>query len=307
MRILAKEQYQHRQLQSKTSGELYSLSQVISEALKSKQLFFHHDIVSPSKKSSSPHRHSVIEEVVYVISGKATIVCDDQRQIISEGTFILFDPKELKTHYLMNETNENVETLTFSISSEQDKVIYENTPSWKPPTIETPRLILRAIELDDAENIFAYARNPNVSRYTLWEPHQTIQDSLNYINEYILGLYSQGVPEPFGIAMKEKPKKIIGTVGCFWTSRQAKAMELAYAISEDQWGKGLVAEAADAVMDFCKKEYSLKRIQARCKIENKASSRVMEKIGMSFEGTLLSAIFHRNRYWDMHYYAKIFD
>ena len=82
-------------------------------------------------------------------------------------------------------------------------------------------------------------------------------------------------------------------------------MELAYAIGEDQWGRGLVAEASEAVMNFCFKEFSLKRIQARCKIDNVASRRVMEKIGMTFEGTLKSAVFDRQRHWDMHYFGKI--
>lgn len=178
---------------------------------------------------------------------------------------------------------------------------------WRPPTLETQRLILRPIELSDAEAIFQYAKNPNVSRFTLWEPHQTIQDSLNYIKEYVFNYYAQGVPEPFGISLKENPQKLIGTVGCFWSSRHDKSMELAYAISEDYWGQGLVAEAAQTVIDYCFKEFSLKRIQARCKIENKASARVMEKIGMSYEGTLKSEIYHRNRHWDMAYYAKVIE
>jgi len=175
------------------------------------------------------------------------------------------------------------------------------------PTLTTSRLILRPLKLDDAEAIFYYAKNPNVSRYTLWEPHISIEDSLNYIKNYILDHYSKGVPEPLGITLKENLQKIVGTVGCFWTSKQAKAMELAYAISEEYWGKGLVAEASQVVMDYCFKEFGLKRIQARCKSENKPSTRVMEKIGMTYEGTLKSSIFHRDRFWDMVYYAKVVE
>lgn len=178
--------------------------------------------------------------------------------------------------------------------------------TWQPPTLETARLVLRPIALTDSNSIFEYAKNSNVSKFTLWEPHLTLEDSLDYIKNYILPYYAEGVPEPFGITLKEQPEKVIGTVGCFWTSKQSKAMELAYALSEQHWGKGLVAEAAQTVSDYCFKEFSLKRIQARCKTENIASARVMQKIGMSFEGTLKSSIFHRDKFWDMHYYAKIF-
>lgn len=187
------------------------------------------------------------------------------------------------------------------------KILDDPNLNWTPPTLTTDRLILRSIEIADAESIFAYAKNPNVCQYTLWETHQSIQDSLNYIKGYIFDYYSKGVPEPLGIALKENPQTIIGTVGCFWTSKQAKAMELAYAIGEDHWGKGLVAEASQAMMDYCFKEFSLKRVQALCKAENKASARVMEKIGMTYEGTLKSAIFHRNRFWDMKYFAKVVE
>lgn len=187
------------------------------------------------------------------------------------------------------------------------KILLESKRNWKPPTLETSRLILRPIRLADAESIFAYAKNPNVCKYTLWEAHQSIKDTLSYVKNYIFDYYSNGVPEPLGITFKENPQTVIGTVGCFWTSNQAKAMELAYALGEEHWGKGLVAEAAHSVMDYCFKEFSLKRIQARCKDENKASRRVMEKIDMTYEGTLKSAIFHRNKFWDMIYYAKVIE
>ena len=185
------------------------------------------------------------------------------------------------------------------------KILDEPLRNWCPPTIETSRLTLRPIVLTDADAIFQYAKNPNVSKYTLWEPHQSVSDSADYIKDYVFDYYAQGVPEPFGIALKADPSKLIGTVGCFWVSKKAKCMELAYAISEEHWGQGLVAEASLAVMDCCFKEFKLKRIQARCKSENKSSARVMEKIGMTYEGTLKSAVFHREKHWDMHYYAKI--
>jgi [ribosomal protein S5]-alanine N-acetyltransferase len=181
----------------------------------------------------------------------------------------------------------------------------EDSSEWKPPTIETDRLILRAIDLNDAENIYEYAKNPNVSKYTLWEPHATVADSLSYIKDYVLDYYSQGVPEPFGVAYKSDPSKLVGTVGCFWTSKTAKAMELAYAIGEDDWGKGLMPEACTAVMEYCFKAFDLRRIQACCKAENTRSAKVMQKIGMSYEGTLKSVLYHRDRYWDMCYFAKV--
>lgn len=307
MKIINKNELEHKQLKSPKNGELYSFSHVVSDFFDSRQVFLTHDIIAPQKRASSAHRHSYIEEIIFVSKGQLSVMWGEQKRTAQEGSFIFFDPKETELHCLLNETNDEVETITFSLKRQDDAVIYDNSKTWQPPILETPRLILRSIGLADAESIFAYAKNPNVCKYTLWETHQSVQDSLSYIKDYIFDYYSKGVPEPFGITLKENPQTVIGTVGCFWTSKQAKAMELAYAISEEHWGKGLVAEASQAVMDYCFKEFSLKRIQARCKVENKASSRVMEKIGMTHEGTLKSAIFHRNKFWDMAYYAKVIE
>lgn len=87
----------------------------------------------------------------------------------------------------------------------------------------------------------------------------------------------------------------------------AGVYQSADAIAEEYWGRRLVAEASQVVIDYCFREFSLNRIQARCKVENKASMRVMEKIGMTYEGTLRSAIFHRDKLWDIHIYAKVIE
>lgn len=179
--------------------------------------------------------------------------------------------------------------------------------SWLPPRLETERLILRPLTLEDAPHIFEYARNPNVSRYTLWEPHQSVKDSEGYVLDYALPHYRKETPEPWGITLKSDPDKIIGTVGLFWASKPSKSMELAYAIGEPYWGKGIVVEASRACINFVFRDLDVIRIQARCKSENLASARVMEKLGMKFEGTLRSAILHRNRHWDMHYYGVLQD
>lgn len=82
-------------------------------------------------------------------------------------------------------------------------------------------------------------------------------------------------------------------------------MELAYAIGEPYWGKGIVAEASRACIDYAFREFDVTRVQAHCKTENELSARVMQKVGMTFEGTFRSAIFHRNRHWDLHSYSVL--
>ncbi len=182
------------------------------------------------------------------------------------------------------------------------KILTSEKP-WTPNPLETPRLFLRALTLEDAPAVFDYAKNPNVSRFTQWEPHLSIQDTYAFFADYVFPRYRSQNPEPFGIALKTDPGKIVGTVGCFWASRESRCLELAYAISEPLWGKGLVPEAAAATIEQAFRETNATRIQARCVVENTASARVMEKVGMTREGTLRSALWYRGRFWDMHLYA----
>ena len=181
-----------------------------------------------------------------------------------------------------------------------------NTSSqWLPNVLETARLRLRPISLSDAPAIFEYAKIPKVSQYTLWEPHNTIADTEAFIKDYVFLRYRNQEPEALGIARKENEKLIIGTVGCFWVNRSSNSMELAYALAEPHWGKGIAAEASKAVINYVFSDFPAIRIQARCKAENTASRRVMEKIGMQFEGTQRSSLHHRSRYWDMHYFSVL--
>lgn len=180
--------------------------------------------------------------------------------------------------------------------------------AWFPPTLQTDRLVLRALTEFDAPKIFAYASNPNVSQFTLWEPHRSVQDSVSFVRDYVLPSYKKHQPEPFGITLKSSPNLVIGTVGCFSVAGRGSehTMELAYALSDLYWGQGLVVEASMSVLSWVFSEYSqIERIQARCKLENQASARVMQKLGMKHEGKLRNAIYHRGRHWDMLYYSVL--
>lgn len=178
---------------------------------------------------------------------------------------------------------------------------------WLPHPLKTERLILRSITEQDANSIFEYSSNPNVAKYTLWDAHRSISDTLAFIHEYVFAHYKEEEPEPWGITFKENPEKVIGTVGCFWISKPHQTMELGYALSELHWGKGIVVEAAQAVIPYIFKNYQTVRIQAPCVKENRGSRRVIEKLGMQFEGELRSARFCKGKFWDIHLCALLKD
>lgn len=184
---------------------------------------------------------------------------------------------------------------------------------WTPPTLETPRLWLRPLDEGDADDVFTYASNPHVTRYTLWDAHRTRHDSLAFVNGYASSRYAEGVPEPMGLVLKsrsggsnsERPTPVIGAIGCHWANRPNRCMELGFALGEPYWGRGLTAEAGQALVGYVFAEFGIERLQAHCVVENAASARVLEKVGLRSEGTARSALFHRGRFWDVRHYAVL--
>lgn len=133
--MVSKDQFNHTQLTSQKTGELYSLSAVVSQLLGSRQLFIHHDIIAPGRKSSGSHRHTLIDEVVYVVKGAATVVEGKSEAVASEGSLVLFDPKDRETHFIINQTDRDIETITFSIASDFDSAVFDRSSE---PEISRP-------------------------------------------------------------------------------------------------------------------------------------------------------------------------
>ncbi|AIL12704.1 hypothetical protein IM40_02885 [Candidatus Paracaedimonas acanthamoebae] len=168
--------------------------------------------------------------------------------------------------------------------------------------LETPRLYLRSLMLEDVEDVYAYAKDPQVSKYVTWETHKTQTETYEFIQNFAFKKYAEGELEPYGIVLKEE-NRIIGTVGCSWQKKKDNTMSMGYVLAREYWGKGLMTEAAQALLDYAFKSQKPYLIMAWCIAENKASSRVMQKLGMTFEGCLRGRIFRYGKHWDMDVYS----
>ncbi len=172
-------------------------------------------------------------------------------------------------------------------------------------SFETERLIIRKFTQADLNDVFEYCKNPNVARYVTWEPHRNLEDSQKFI-DYALSTYAKGGMDPMAMVLKDDPsKKVIGSIGLIPVSPKNRTFELAYAMGEDHWGKGLAVEASKPLINFVFKTYAVERIQCRCDILNPQSSRVMEKLGMNYEGTLKASMYLKGKPRDMHMYSIV--
>ena len=175
---------------------------------------------------------------------------------------------------------------------------------WRPPVLETSRLLLRPFVEADAGPLFVQASNPNVTRFTLWDHHKCLADTEMFVRDYAMCRYLEGVPEPYAVCLT-KTGQVIGAVGCFWAAQPHRTMELGYWIGEAFWGQGLMAEACRAVVEYAFKACEPERMQARVIVGNEPSTRVLQKIGFRFEGTLRSSLLRRGNLEDVMYFSLL--
>ncbi len=166
-----------------------------------------------------------------------------------------------------------------------------------PPVLETERLTLRPMRMRDARDIYAYASDPEVARYVLWEPHASLADTRSYIR-YIRSMYRRGLPSSWAVALRDSGR-VIGTVGLMWYSDQNRSAEVGYSFSREDWNRGYATEALRAVLASVFASLSVNRVEAQHDVRNPASGRVMEKCGMKKEGVLRQRILNKGEYVDV--------
>ena len=168
-----------------------------------------------------------------------------------------------------------------------------------PELIETTRLLLRPFELGDVDDVYAYAQDPEWSRFlrALPRPYER-KDAEQFIARQLL---LDRVAQPTWAVVVHDA--VIGGIGLRFRFEHLQA-ELGYSIARAEWGKGYCSEAAAAVIDAAFETHpDLNRVQARADRENGASQRVMEKVGMTKEGVHRLGRVERGEAFDEVWYA----
>ena len=170
--------------------------------------------------------------------------------------------------------------------------------------LETDRFILKPISLDDAEEIYQNVKDIDIARYMINLPHPYPEDgAIKYIKQ-ATELMKKGLSYELSIRLKTTGE-LVGVMAILKVDRKNKNAELGYWIAKKYWNSGFASEAGLRILEFGFEVLNLERIYAKYYPENKASSRVMEKMGMKFEGTMRHEIFKKGKYFDMSYYGII--
>ena len=152
--------------------------------------------------------------------------------------------------------------------------------------LNTERMLLRPFRLEDVDDIYSYAKDPEYGRYQRIRPY-TRRSAEEFIAKELLASWS--THPAFAIVLSSV---VVGGISLH-VEETDEIAELGYDLARVLWGKGLVAEAAKAVIDWGFMEYSLAKIYATADLRNQRSWRVMEKLDMTREGVLQSHRDHR--------------
>jgi len=148
-------------------------------------------------------------------------------------------------------------------------------------TITTERLYLSPFQEEDARDFYDYAKNPNVGPIAGWAPHKNVEDTLQIMKEIFMHPYA------WTIRLKGQ-EKMIGAIALEHDKYRssARSKEIGYSLAEEYWGRGIMTEAAKAVIKFGFEELNLEVIGICTGQINKRSQRVIEKCGFQYEGTI---------------------
>lgn len=146
--------------------------------------------------------------------------------------------------------------------------------------LETERLILRPWELSDLDDFFEYASVPGVGEMAGWPHHESKKDSLIILKRFV------EAKKTFAIVYKEN-NKVIGSLGIEMYGNEEKLSEffhyqgrsIGYVLSKDYWGRGLMPEALNAVVNYLFYDLQYDFLLSGHFDRNPRSRRVQEKCG----------------------------
>ena len=147
-------------------------------------------------------------------------------------------------------------------------------------TIETDRLILRPFRQSDLEDFFEYASVDGVGQMAGWLPHENREKSQEILDHFITE------DRTFALNLKDSGK-LVGSLGVEMYDREEdlseffpyKGRSIGYVLAKPYWGRGLMPEAVNAVIDYLFNECNLDFLLCGYYDFNKQSARVQEKVG----------------------------
>ena len=171
------------------------------------------------------------------------------------------------------------------------------------PVITTKRLTLRQPLQDDAEPWFFLRSDQQVLTYINREPAKDVQEVRDLITRVNEGI-EKGDSIAWTITLRDKPE-MIGSISFWRMQKEHYRAEIGYVLHPEFQGRGLMSEAAAAVMDFGFRVMKLHSIEAHINPANMASRFLLEKLGFIQEAYFRENFFYNGDFLDSAVYSRI--
>jgi len=156
--------------------------------------------------------------------------------------------------------------------------------------IKTNRLLLRRFAADDYKDVFVYASNPDVVRFLSYHPHKNIETSKEIVWKWVKSYENNNIYH-WAIVFENK---VIGNIEAMNVDDESFSCHFGWQLDMSYWNKGIMTEAANAVIDYLFDSVGFDRISSGCDTRNHGSYHVMEKIGMKREALFRRYIYQKD-------------
>ncbi|HEY0477251.1 MAG TPA: GNAT family protein [Kofleriaceae bacterium] len=176
----------------------------------------------------------------------------------------------------------------------------------RPPDLATERLLLRELRPGDAGAVAAGAGDRRVAAFLIQVPSPYPIALARRWVAHRIDWWEQGRGVTFAVTLSGAEDMLLGTISLRRYIRDRRA-ELGYWLAQPAWGHGFATEAAHAVVDFGFRDLGLARVYAQVLADNRASLRVLDKLGMVNEGIKRQHIQKGRRLHDVVLYGLLRD
>lgn len=172
------------------------------------------------------------------------------------------------------------------------------------PEIDLGDIVLREIQLTDAQEYLAYMNHPIMVDFLTKDNIPSNLEASKEEMEYWGGLFPAKKSIYWAIALKEN-NKMIGTAGFNMISFANSRTEISYDLSPEYWGRGIMLRAIKAILRFADQVLGIVRTQATVITTNQRSINVLERCGFKPEGCLEKYEIVNGEFKDYFMYARV--
>lgn len=171
-----------------------------------------------------------------------------------------------------------------------------------PPTIVLQGARLRPVRRDDVAAIHAYLRDPRVTELTSFP--EVSESFVEMMVDRIQSRWAVGELSKWGIALDDSDR-IVGLCGFNEWSKVHRWAELAYDLAHESWGRGVMRQAVEAVLQWAYEQADVDRVHAFVRVDNRRSLALLERCGFVCEGCLRSYRICRGKPYDFYVYSRL--